>query len=197
MRYSSLITIALLAAGTTTVLAQGWQSQTIQPGAPKPRAAAPAPAQSAPPAQRIAAKPAQPAPIAHPVAAQIQFLVRTSLLTLNDANRSGNYTVLRDVAAPSFRDRNSPADLSQIFAEMRRAKLDLSMAAFMAAELDDQPSIDGERRLHLKGHLPTEPNRIVFDLVFEAVSGHWLINSISIATRPSRTAAGGPTPLAR
>jgi hypothetical protein len=35
-------------------------------------------------------------------------------LTLNDANRSGNYTVLRDLAAPDFQGRNTAADLSQI-----------------------------------------------------------------------------------
>ena len=31
---------------------------------------------------------------------QALYLVRSTLLTLNDANRSGNYTVLRDLAGP-------------------------------------------------------------------------------------------------
>ena len=94
----------------------------------------------------------------------MQFLVRTTLLALNDANRTGNYTVLRDLAAPSFRERNSAADLAQIFAELRRARLDLSMAAIMAPELDAQPALDADRRLRLKGSYPTQPNRVVFDL---------------------------------
>src|SRR5262245_26287516 len=44
------------------------------------------------------------------------YLVRSALLTLNDANRCGNYTVLRDLAAPDFQARNTAADLARIFA---------------------------------------------------------------------------------
>ena len=33
---------------------------------------------------------------------QTLYLIRATLLTLNDANRSGNYSVLRDLAAPDF-----------------------------------------------------------------------------------------------
>ena len=128
---------------------------------------------------------------------QIHLLVRTTLLTLNDANRTGNYTVLRDLGAPSFRERNSAAELSQIFAEMRRARLDLTMAALLTPELDEPPALDADRRLRLKGTLPTEPNRVVFDVVYEAVAGHWQLFGVSIATRPARSAAGGPVPAAR
>jgi hypothetical protein len=119
--------------------------------------------------------------------------MRTALLTLNDANRSGNCTVLRDIAAPSFRDRNSVADLAAVFAEPRRARLDLSMAALLLPEFDSSPALDADRRLRLKGSYATEPNRIAFEQVFEAVDGQWRLYGLSIATRPSRMASGGPT----
>src|SRR5882672_4896985 len=51
---------------------------------------------------------------------QALYLVRSTLLTLNDANHSGNYTVLHDLAAPDFQARNSAADLAQSFADLRR-----------------------------------------------------------------------------
>jgi hypothetical protein len=184
-----LLALAACAVLSTAALAQqGWHSQTIRQPADKPKA------QPQPAPQRVASRTPKAAPAPSPLAPQVQFLVRTSLMALNDANRTGNYTVLRDLASPSFREKNSAADLAQIFAEMRRARLDLSMAAFMAPELDDQPSIDGERRLRLKGSFATEPNRIVFDLVYEAIGGHWQLGGITISTRPSRTAAGGPGP---
>jgi hypothetical protein len=41
---------------------------------------------------------------------QALYLIRSTLLTLNDANRSGNYTVLRDLATPDFQARNTAAD---------------------------------------------------------------------------------------
>ena len=59
------------------------------------------------------AQPRQPAatPQKLPVSVeQALYLIRSTLLTLNDANRSGNYTVLRDLAAPGFQARNSAAD---------------------------------------------------------------------------------------
>lgn len=184
----ALLTAVLLTACASAALAQGWQSQTVPAPAPQPAKAKPAQP------QRVAAKPAAQQPATQPaLGPQIQFLTRSTLSTLNDANRTGNYTVLRDIAAPSFRERNSAADLAQVFAEMRRAKLDLSMAAFMTPELDQAPALDTERRLHLKGSYPTQPNRIVFDLVYEPVGGHWMLHGISIATRPAQTAAGGPT----
>lgn len=183
---------AALVFGAANANAQGWQSHTTEPAAPPKARAAPLPSGLA---QKVAAKPALPQPAAQQIMLpQIHLLVRTTLLTLNDANRTGNYTVLRDLGAPSFRERNSAAELSQIFAEMRRARLDLTMAALLTPELDEPPSLDGERRLRLKGTLPTEPNRVVFDVVFEAVAGHWQLFGVSIATRPARSAAGGPAP---
>jgi len=57
--------------------------------------------------------------------------VRSTLLTLNDANHSGNYTVLHDLAAPDFQAKNSAADLAQSFADLRRRNFDLFAAALL------------------------------------------------------------------
>ncbi|XUJ36695.1 hypothetical protein ACQ5SK_19580 [Bradyrhizobium japonicum] len=46
---------------------------------------------------------------------QALYLIRSTLLSLNDANRTGNYTVLRDLAAPDFQARNAAADLGLNF----------------------------------------------------------------------------------
>lgn len=181
---------ALILMPAAAVLAQGWQSRVQPAEGPQPK---PAPAARAQLQQAT-----QKATVEQPLQAQTQYLVRTALLTLNDANRSGNYTVLRDIAAPSFRDRNSAADLAAVFAELRRARLDLSIAALLSPELDGSPALDADRRLRLKGSCATEPNRIAFELVFEAVDGQWRLYGLWIATRPSRMASGGPaTPPAR
>lgn len=87
---------------------------------------------------------------------------RSALLAVSDANRRGNYTVLRQIAAPTFRN------------------------------LDGAPTLDAERRLSLKGSYATEPNRIAFELVFGAVDGQWRLCGVSISTRPERKASGGP-----
>ena len=171
-----------LSAGLAQAQTQGWQSNITAPNMPKPKAA---PASPRPPVQAQA----QPSTPQQPLQAQMQFLVRTTLLALHDANRTGNYTVLRDLSAPSFRDRSSAADLAQVFAELRRAKLDLSMAAILTPDFDEAPALDANRRMSIKGSFATEPNRVVFDILYEAVAGQWQLFGLSISTRPSRTAS--------
>ena len=135
----------------------------------------------------------KPAPAAKPPAAaprpefqvgveQTLYLVRSTLLTLNDANRSGNYTVLRDLAAPDFQARNTAADLAQIFADLRRRNFDLAAAAVATPQLSAAPTLDADRRLRVTGYFPTRPLQINFDLTFLVVGGQWRLLEISIAT---------------
>lgn len=118
-------------------------------------------------------------------AAQALYLIRSTLLTLNDANRSGNYTVLRDLAAPDFQTRNSPADLAGIFANLRHRHFDLFAVALMAPKLSTPPYLDPSKMLRLSGFFPTRPLQINFDLTFQNVGGHWRLFGISVATPPA------------
>src|SRR5262249_10351761 len=58
----------------------------------------------------------------------VLILVRTTLLALDQANKTGNYTVLRDLGAPDFQ-ANSAAQLAEIFAQQRKDNVDLSGVA--------------------------------------------------------------------
>ena len=53
--------------------------------------------------------------------ARVNILVRTTLVALNNANLTGNYTVLRDLGAPGFRAANTAARLGALFARARRS----------------------------------------------------------------------------
>ena len=61
----------------------------------------------------------------------VLILVRSSLLALDQGNKTGNYTVLRDIGAPGFQS-NSAARLGEIFAKLRNDNLDLSGVAVPA-----------------------------------------------------------------
>ncbi len=169
IRLAGLVVI-LAAVGAAGVAAQQapfnerWQSA---PGAK--------PAERSPPA-------AQKAQQALPVhLEQALYLIRSTLLTLNDANRSGNYTVLRDLASPSFQAKNSAADLAAIFADLRQRNFDLFAVAIAAPQLAAPPSRDGNL-LRLTGFFPTRPLQINFDLLFEDVAGKWMLFGISVQT---------------
>ena len=53
-------------------------------------------------------------------------LVRSTMIALNHANSTGNYSVLRDLGAPSFRNANTSARLAVLFSNIRGKNLELS-----------------------------------------------------------------------
>lgn len=160
-------------------------------------AAAPAATPAAPPPAAVQAEPpAAPAvstavtdDIARQNALIVSTLIRTTLIALHQANATGNYTVLRDLAAPSFRDKNSAADLANTFASLRDQKVDLSVAAVVEAHLTGAPTLDENRMLRLTGTLPARPNPVSFQLAYQAVDGGWRLSGIAVG--PS-----GPVALA-
>jgi hypothetical protein len=181
----------VLAAGLTAGLA--WSLTAVvaqqQPANPKPAASSAKPAPSAAPKQEPQQQQTQQQPAMPVSTEQALYLIRSTLLTLNDANRSGNYTVLRDLAAPDFQARNTAADLSQIFSDLRRRNFDLYGAALLAPQLTAVPALDQRGFLHLAGYFPTKPQQINFDLRFQNVANQWRLYGISIST-PQTPSAG-------
>ena len=159
--------IALLLAGITAgALAQAAPAASAQKPSPTPQQSAGGQAKQG----------------EQPLVFDALFLVRATLLTLNDANRSGNYTVLRDLAAPDFQAQNTAADLSLHFADLRSRKIDLFAVAELAPQFAPAPAVDANRRLHLTGFFPTRPLQINFDLTFQVVNGQWRLLAIGVST---------------
>jgi hypothetical protein len=158
--------------------------------------AAPAnPEQKGAPEQKSAPQPGAALPVS---VEQALYLIRSALLTLNDANRSGNYTVMHNLAAPDFQARNTSADLAQNFADLRRRKFDLFSVALAAPQLTAPPALDANKMLRLTGFFPTRPLQINFDLLFQNVAGQWRLFGIAVATpqAPDAQAAKPAEPAA-
>lgn len=117
------------------------------------------------------------------IAPQHLYLVRSVLASLSDANRTGNYSVLRDLAAPSFQGRHTAADLAQIFASARAKPIDLDPAMFLEPTLTEAVRNE-QSALLLKGFFASRPERLLFAIAFEAVGGHWRLASLSIGSEP-------------
>jgi hypothetical protein len=131
------------------------------------------------PPSKAAAKRQAKLPVSVP---QALYLIRSTLLTLNDANRTGNYTVLHDLSAPGFKAKNSPADLAQIFVNLRKQHFDLFAVALEAPKLSAPPRLEANGMLRLTGYFPTRPLQINFDLLFQDVEHEWRLFGISVAT---------------
>jgi hypothetical protein len=132
-----------------------------------------------------AAAQAAPAQVVAPDAEKIVLLLRTTLVTLNDAIQTGNFTVLRDVGAPGFRDGNSAARLSQSFSDLASKGVDLSAVTLIAPQLTEPPALDQQKgMLHLKGFFPGNPVQINFEVLYQSVDGHWRLFGLSVQPGP-------------
>jgi len=122
-----------------------------------------------------------------PEAEKVVLLLRTTLLTLNDALQTGNFTVLRDVSAPSFREANSAARLSEIFGNLARQNIDLAVVAILTPQLSEAPLLDtNANMLRMQGFFPSQPLRLNFEVVYQAVAGRWRLFGLSV--RPTLAA---------
>jgi len=103
------------------------------------------------------------------------------MVTLNDALQTGNFTVLHDIGAPSFREANSAARLSQEFADLASRGVDLSATAIIAPQITETPTLDQQKAMfHVKGYFPGQPVQIDFDVLYQAVGGQWRLFGLAV-----------------
>ena len=126
----------------------------------------------------------------------VLILIRSTLLALDQANKTGNYTVLRDVGAPGFQS-NTAARLGEIFAKLRSDNLDLSGVAVIDPQLNLLPQIEASGLMHMAGFFPSVPTQVNFELSFAPVNGQWRLFGISVSLGQSAPVAPEPpSPLA-
>ena len=124
----------------------------------------------------------------------VLILIRSTLLALNQANETGNYTVLRDLSAPGFSAANNAARLGEIFARDRAQKLDLSGVAVLDPQLTLLPQIEANGLMHMAGFFPSAPSQVNFELLFAPVDGRWRVFGISVNVGSSTPVAPSPPP---
>jgi hypothetical protein len=144
------------------------------------------------PAVQAPMQQAAPPGVAMPDEFKLNLLIRSSIIALSQANKTGNYTVLQDLGAPSFRASNDSARLAQIFGHLRSRNLDLSPVLFFTPKLVQQPMINPNGILRLVGFFPTEPERVNFDLYFQLLNGDWRIFGIGVSVTPNDQTAALP-----
>jgi hypothetical protein len=109
----------------------------------------------------------------------VVILVRSALLALDQANKTGNYTVLRDLGSPGFQ-KNSAADLARIFTSQREQAIDLGGVAVLDPQLTLLPQIEPNGMLHMAGFFPSVPTQVDFELLFAPADHRWKIFGISV-----------------
>jgi len=148
-------------------------------------------------AAAIPAAAQQPAPAAAPQAGvpdslTINKLIWSAMAAVDQANQTGNYSVLRDLGAPSFQANNSAATLATVFAALRNQGINLSYTLALVPTLQFPAAIAQNGLLRIRGVFPLRPNAIGFDLLFQNVNGQWKIFGISVVPLVAQTQQSGP-----
>jgi hypothetical protein len=188
---SVLAVLALSGAGLALLVFSGSSSRAQNPR-PAPHVESPRPA------RRI--EPPRPQPhVESPRPAQIDrngvlILIRTALLALDAANKTGNYSVLRDLGAPGFQEANSDARLAEIFASERRENLDLSGVAVLEPQLSVLPQIEPNGMMRMAGFFPSVPTQVNFELLYAPVNRQWRLMGLAVSL--GQTAPVAPAPPA-
>jgi hypothetical protein len=141
-----------------------------------------------PPAFAQQAPPFASAPV--PGELELAKMVWSTMAAVDHANRSGNYSVLRDLSAPGFQIANDPARLTQIFANLRNANVDLSNTLLLAPTYRSAPRMVQADILQVQGSFGLRPTAIAFDLYYQWVQGRWRLFGVSIG--PSQIATQQP-----
>ena len=148
--------------------------------------AAPAAAQDVTAFMQMAQQVARPSidapPAIRPVPGQLEMsqLIWSTMITVENANRTGNYSVLRQTGSQAFQIGNPPAQLAQVFSGLRATGLDLSTTLLVPPTYTQAPQVMQDGIFRVQGLFQLRPRAIGFDLYYQWEQGRWKIYGIDI-----------------
>jgi hypothetical protein len=109
-----------------------------------------------------------------------EILIKSILVTLNDAVASDNFTILHAKISKPFRDQFPPDKLRGVFKDLveKHAVFDAIVASPPVAE--EEAKIDEKGVLRLKGRFDTSPKKVKYQLGFIPSDGQWKLSGITI-----------------
>jgi len=120
----------------------------------------------------------------HRPTAQVQEkLIKTSLLTFNDANLTGDYAVMHAKLAEPFRDKFSPDQLKKAFKSFIDQKIDLAPIVLKPPVATTETKIDGRGALQVRGYFDTAPSRVLYEIDFVPSEGEWKPIALDVKVR--------------
>lgn len=131
---------------------------------------------------------------------RLVLMTRNAIVALNQANLTGNYSVLRDMGTPNFQLTNSSARLAEAFSALRSRKLDISPVMFFNPKFTAPPAIQDGQVMRLTGFFPTTPEQVSFDIAFQLFGEQWMLAGIAVNVAPpgeNAQAFAAPAPQSR
>jgi hypothetical protein len=102
-----------------------------------------------------------------------EVLVKSTLLTFNDANVTGNYTVMHAKLSKPFRDEFPPARLAEVFKVFRDNRIDFDLIVAKPPVASQPARVSENGVLMLYGRFDTTPSQVHYELEYIMSDGEW------------------------
>jgi hypothetical protein len=107
-------------------------------------------------------------------------LIRTTLMTFNDANMTGNYAVLLAKSSRQFQTQITAEKLASAFEPFRSNELFFESAVDARRASSDKPVIDQDGALVLTGMIRTDDMQVKYRLRFVQNGKLWKLLGINV-----------------
>jgi hypothetical protein len=109
-----------------------------------------------------------------------EVLIKSSLLTFNDAVVTDNFTVMHAKMSKPFRDQFPPDKMRTIFKSFVDNHVVIDLIAAKPTIADGEPKIDGNGVLRINGHFDTTPKQLKYQLGYIMSEGDWKLSAINV-----------------
>ena len=109
-----------------------------------------------------------------------EVLIKSTLMTFNDANVTGNYTVMHAKLSKPFRDQFPPEKLQEVFKVFHEKRIDFDLIAAKPPIAREPARVDDRGVLFLYGHFDTSPSQVHYELQFIMSDGEWKAIRINV-----------------
>jgi len=121
--------------------------------------------------------------------AELAMLIKSTIVALQNANQTGNYSVLRDLGTPVFRERFDQAMLTAAFSNLRARHVNLTPIMLLQPNLAKEPELTPRNQLHIAGYFQTQPLQVKYEMLFLHIDGVWRIDGLAVDAVPAQAQA--------
>lgn len=107
-------------------------------------------------------------------------LIRSTLMTFNDANMTGNYSVLLAKAAPQFQAQFTADKLAASFEQFRKSELYFEDVVTADYDSSEKAKLDTDGALLLVGAFKTDELTVKYKLRFAQTNKVWKVIGIDV-----------------
>ncbi len=106
-------------------------------------------------------------------------LIYETIIAVNNASQTSNFSVLRALGAPEFQAKYKTEDLDQTFRGLRQKNIDLRPVVLLKPVIQKSQYLPSKKLFRLRGFMPTHPIRLGFEIHYQYVEKRWRLYALS------------------